>query len=128
MKKQQVKISSPDEFGKFLKYTSPSTWIILGLVIALMVGFFAWSILYKLTIKIMGKADVSGGEVTLHVKDADLKKLDVGQKVYIQGKEGQILSFNDEQPVVSTFELNDGEYTYSVVIGQKRPIDFLLSK
>ena len=128
MKKQEIRISNPEEFNKHLQHTSTVTWIILGLVTALLISFFVWSCIYKLTIKLTGKADISGGEVTLHVKDSDLKKLQVGQKVYIENKEGQILSFLDKQPVVSTFELSDGEYTYNVVIGEMRPVDFLLGK
>ena len=42
--------------------------------------------------------------------------------------EGEIISFLDDQPVVSNFELADGEYTYKVIIGEKRPIDFLFGK
>ena len=128
MKKQKIKISNPDEINKHLQHTSPATWIILGLVTILVVSFFIWSALYKLTIKIIGKADITSGSVTLHIKDADLNKLAVGQKVYIKDKEGKIISFLDEQPVVSSFDLIDGEYTYKVVIKEMKPIDFLFKK
>ena len=128
MKKEQVRISNPDELNKHLQYTSPLTWILLFVVTAVLISFFAWSFLYKLTIKLTGKADVSSGEVTLHIKDTDINKLEIGQKVYIADKEGEIISFVDDQPKVTDFALDDGEYTYTIVIGQTRPIDFLLSK
>ena len=128
MKKEQVRISNPDELNKHLQYTSPLTWILLFVVTAVLISFFAWSFLYKLTIKLTGKADVNSGEVTLHIKDADINKLEIGQKVYIADKEGEIISFVDDQPKVTDFALDDGEYTYTIVIGQTRPIDFLLSK
>ena len=128
MKKQQIRISNQDELNKHLQYTSPFTWIALGLIVALLAGFFAWSFLFKLTIKLTGKADVENGAVTLHLENSDLGKLKVGQKVYIAELEGEIISFNDDQPVVSSFALENGEYTYKIVIGEMRPIDFLLSK
>ena len=127
-KNRDIKISNPDGFNKHLQHTSPVTWIVLGLIIAILISLFVWSFLYKVTIKLMGKADVTGGEVTLHVKDSDLNKLQVGQKVYIEGKEGEIISFIDDQPKVSNFALNDGEYTYAIHLKQTRPIDFLLNK
>ena len=127
-KKQTTSISNPSELNKHLQNTSPSTWIILFLVAFLLIGFFVWASIYELQIKIMGVAQITSGEVTLNVKQADLNKLKEGQKVYIADKEGTILSFNDKQPVVSHFELSDGEYTYKVIIGEKKPIEYLINR
>ena len=71
-------------------------------------------------------ANIAKGQVTLVVEEKSLSKLQVGQKVYIAGQEGEILSFKDELPVVSSFSLNDGDYEYYIVIGEKKPVDFLL--
>lgn len=127
--KEQVRISNPDELNKYLQHTNPLTWVLLGLVIALLVAFFAWSFIYKLTIKVIGKADVNSGVVTLHVKEADLGKIKVGQKVYIDKYVLTISSIEDKEPVVSdTVPLEDKSYNYTIVIGETRPIDFLLNK
>ena len=128
MKNKQVRISNPDELNKHLQHTSFFTWLILGVAISLLAGFFVWSLLYKMTIKIKGTANVTNHVAVLLLEDSDLDKLKVGQKVYIQDKEGEILSFENKQPVISTFELSDGEYTYKVIIGEKTPFDFLLGK
>ena len=128
MKKEEIKISSPDELNKHIQQTSPITWILLGMTIILLVAFFAWSMIFKIKIKLTGKAHITSGEVTLTIKDSDLNKLKIGQKVYIENLEGEIVSFLDEQPVVSSFSLNDGEYTYSLVLKEAKPIDFLLGK
>ena len=127
MKKQQVRISNQEEFNKHLQHTSPATWIVLGLVVAMLIAFFAWSILFKITVKFSGQADVVGGAVTLNMTNSDFKKVNVGSKIYINDIAGEIVSFVDNQPVVSSFALEDGEYTY-VAVGEARPIDFLLNK
>lgn len=124
MKKALKTINNPDELNKSLSYSSPTTWITLSIVIISLVGFFVWSLLYKIQIKVSGLATVVGGHVTLNVKDEDLSKLEDGQKVFISGVEGQIVSIIDSKPVVSTFSLNDGEYEYYVVVGEMKPIDF----
>ena len=126
MKNNAKSISNPEDLNKHLKYTSPVTWIILGLVICLLAGFFAWACVYKMKVKISGLANVQSGEVSLVVSDSSKSKLAVGQKVYILEQIGEIVSFSDEKPVVSGFDLQDGEYTYTVVLKEIKPIEFLI--
>ena len=126
MKKNYSGVSNPDDLNNHLQYTSPFTWISLGAVVAILIAFFAWSFLYRIKEKLTGEATILSGQVTLEIKDGDLTKLKVGQKVYISSLEGEILSFEDSQPVVSTFDLKDGEYTYTIVLREIRPIDYLI--
>ena len=130
MKKKNKTITNPDELNKSLSYSSPITWITLSTVIILLIGFFVWSFIYKIQIKVSGLATINSGKVTLHVDDSDLSSLKQGQYVYISGQKGEILSINesDKQPVVSSFSLDDGEYNYYIVIGEKKPIDFWFDK
>ena len=128
MKKKQVSITNPEELNKNLQYSSPLTWIALSGVILLIIGFFVWSIIYKIEYKIEGIANIVSGAVTLNVTPSSLNKLKVDQKVYISGLEGTIVSFDeDKQPVVTNFDLEDGEYPYYIEI-YIRPVDFLIDK
>ena len=124
MKRKPKTINSPDELSKTLSYSSPATWITLISVILLLAGFFVWSFVYKIKVKVSGTATITSGSVTLRVDEKDLGSLKEGQKVYISGIEGQIVSFNDNQPVVSSFQLNDGDYSYYIVVKEMKPIDF----
>lgn len=129
MKKRPKTISSPDELDKHLQYTSPVTWIVLGAITAVLISFFVWSMVYKIAIKITGTALISNNEVTLNVDKSSRSQLAVGQKVYIVDKAGEILSFKDDgSPVVSSMELSDGEYVYTVVIKEMKPFDFVIGK
>lgn len=128
MKKNNKTITNPDELNKNLQYSSPITWIILTSVVFLLLGFFVWSCIYSITFKLTGMASINEGQVTLVIEERSISKLQVGQKVYIAGQEGEILSIKDDQPVVSTFSLQDGDYEYYIVIGEKKPIEFLLGK
>ena len=127
MKKQQVRIYNQEEFNKHLQHTSLATWIVLGLVVAMLIAFFAWSFLFKLTVRFSGQAEVLSGAVSIKMTSSELKKVKVGSKIYINDIEGEIISFTNNQPVDSKFALEDGEYTY-VAVGEARPIDFLLNK
>ena len=125
MKKKQAKISNPDELNKNLSYNSPVTWIVLGTVILLLAGFFAWSLVYKIQIELYGTANITSGAVTLTLNDeSKLDQLKVGQKVYVSNDEGEI-SFKDDNHIeVKDIDLADGEYTCYVVINELRPIEF----
>lgn len=125
MKKKQTKISNPDELNKNLSYNSPVTWIVLGTVILLLAGFFAWSLIYKIQIKLFGTANIASGAVTLTLNDeTKSNELKVGQKVYVSGDEGVISSIDDGHAIVSDITLADGEYTCYVVINELKPIEF----
>ena len=125
MKNEKAKISNPDDLNKNLSYNSPVTWIVLGSVILSLLGFFAWSIIYKIPIKLSGVANVSSGAISLRVDESKLTQLKEGQKVYISGSEGMISSFdNENQPVVSGFTLPDGDYDYYIVLKEMKPIEF----
>lgn len=123
--KKKVIISNPEDLEKNLQYISPITWIILSIVALLIAGLFSWSFLYKIQDKIIGKANVIAGEVTLNINNSNLSKIKVGQKVYILDQVGEIVSIKDRQPIVSSFSLVDGEYEYTL-INEMRPIDFLV--
>ena len=129
MKKSVANITNPDELDKALKHSSPMTWITLGVVIALLASFFVWSLIFKIAIKISGIANIANSEVTLYVEESHLYELAVGQKVYIQDVEGEIVSLKDDgQPVVSNMSLANGEYTYYIVVKEVHPFDFLIGK
>ena len=128
MKKEDIKISSPDELNKHLQHASPFTWTILFVVIALLIGFFVWSLIYKVKVKITGKAYVESGEATLYVDESSLNKLKAGQVVYVSNQQGY-LSFNDEnKPIVSQLTLEKGEYTYQIIIKEMKPFEFLINR
>jgi len=129
MKKNTANVSNPDELNKYLQNASPVTWIIIFLVVVIIAGFFAWSFLARIKVRITGNASISSHVATLHVEEKDLERLEVGQVVTINNQEGKILSFNDDKtPVVSSFTLDDGEYTYSITVREIRPIDFFIGK
>ncbi|MBQ9457924.1 MAG: hypothetical protein IJU64_05410 [Bacilli bacterium] len=118
-------IASPDELNRHLQRTSWSTWIILGVVMFLLVSFFVWATFAKLPASVVGTALIQNGEASLTMKEEDLVKLAVGQKVRISGQERSIISFVEGNPVISPFQLDDGKYSYSIVVKEIRPIDFL---
>lgn len=128
MKRKNPSIANPDELNKHLQHSSPLTWVILGVVIALLAALFTWSALGTVRFKLLGKASVLQGEATLVVETKDRTKLALGQKVVINGKEGSITFLTDEAALAGPFELADGDYSYYVVLAEKHPIEFFFGR
>ena len=126
MKKKQAKISNPDELNKNLSYNSPVTWIVLGTVILLLAGFFAWSLIYKIQIKLFGTITNTGGNITLTLKDESKSgEIKVDQKVYVTDDEGVISSVDENHIFVSDITLADGQsIDCYVVVKEIKPIEF----
>ena len=129
MSKKPTSISNPEELNKHLQYSSPVTWIVLGSVLLLLGGLFAWASLAKVKAKLTGTATIVDHVVTLDIQKNDLAKLSVDQKVYILDLEGSILSLDeDNNPTLSNFDLEDGNYPYTIVLKEVRPIQFLFGE
>ena len=128
-KKNEIEINSPEDLNKQLRSAKPFTWCVLGAVILALIALILWSFFTKITYKIDGMAHISSGEVSLVIEEKRLPELEVGQKVYISNIEGQITKINeDKTPVITTFELEDGDYPYVLIIKIIRPIDYFTRK
>lgn len=126
MNKKYKSISNPDELNKYLQHTSFISWIILGFVMVVLLLFFVWTFIFKIEVKLQGKAEVNDGYIQFYIDENDFKKISVGNKVYIAGKESTIVSVENKNALASKIDLADGEYTYVIVIKEMRPIDFLI--
>ena len=91
MKKPVQSIASPEALNKRLQKTSPATWAVLFGVIALLIGFFAWSFFATISVKLTGSASVVSNQASLQIKEKDLAKVNVGQKVYILEQVGEVI-------------------------------------
>ena len=125
----EKKITSPEKLNDYLKATSVTTWVLLGVVMAFLVGVLIWSHLAEVTYKIEGKATISSSEVRLEIDESRLDELKVGQIVYILDSKGEITSIDDDgMPVISGINLSDGEYEYTLIIKTINPIEYLLNR
>ena len=125
----EKRITSPEKLNDYLKATNVITWVLLGIIIAFLVGILIWSHLAEITYKIEGNATISSGEVILEIDESRLDEIKVGQTIYILNSEGEITSIDDNgMPVISGINLSDGEYEYTIIIKTINPIEYLLNR
>lgn len=122
------RISGPEELDKILKRTNPLVWIVLVGNVVLLLLFFLWAILGTVKQETEMTAIVSEGSVSIYAGD-NIGQVKEGQKVYIEGETGTIVSVTDDGTIlISDMPLDDGAYTCNIVIREIKPIEFLLDK
>ena len=128
-KKSLEKISSPDKLDDYLKVSSPSLWLIMLAVVALLVGTLVWSSVEELQTKINTVASITNNDVEIVLTGSDADKVEVGMKVYIGKVETTIdnVKYDDlgRAIVLCSADLSDGNYKAEIVTESIHPISFL---
>ena len=128
-KKSIDRISSPEQLTDYLRVTNPGIWTILAVVIILLAGLFAWSMVGDLETVADGTAIVENGTAQIMVTDTVNSKLEAGM----------IVRIGDAEYTISTVEADDygrnvafapvdkanGKYDVKIVTESIHPIQFL---
>ena len=128
-KKTLERISSPEQLTDYLQVTNPGIWVVLGAVILLLTGIFAWSMVSTLETCV---------DVTVVVEDhiaqvvpTGCNTLTVGLPLYVAWQKYMIASVETDEYGRMTgkaeIELPDGVYEGRAAVEETHPIDFLLS-
>ena len=99
-KESLKRVSSPEQLNEYLQVTSPTSWVVFGAAILLIVSLLLWSSVTAVESYAAGKAQVQDGVLTLVFDDtAKAENIEVGMDV----KVGDTL-----MPVVSIGQDSDG--------------------
>ena len=99
-KESLKRVSSPEQLNEYLQVTSPTSWIVFGAALLLIVSLLIWSSVTAVESYAAGKAEVQDGVLTLVFDDtAKAENIEVGMDV----KVGDTL-----MPVVSIGQDSDG--------------------
>lgn len=84
------KVTSPEELHDYIRVSSPSVWLLIGAVAALLIGVLIWAAFGTLdsTVTVSGVSD--GGVVRCYVSES--AGIQAGSKVWLNGTEGTVRS------------------------------------
>ena len=128
-KKSLERISSPEKLDDYLKVSTPSLWIVLLAVIALLVGIFVWASVGRLetTIDAVVTIENKQGQIVLTGNDAE--KIKSGMIVNMDDVQSDIklIKYDDLGRAIALcdFDVPDGNYKVQIVIESIHPISFL---
>ena len=151
------KVNSPEQLDSYLKVTSPSVWLILCAIIALLIGAIVWGTVGKLETTIDTGAFVENKIAYCYFKEDNRDKVKPGHIIRIDDKEyvvkkigygGQIgvdtatagssldnlmahlVDVKDKEFVyiaVADCDLEDGAYKATLVLDSVSPLEFVFN-
>ncbi len=129
-KKAMNRISSPEDLTSYMRVTSPGMWVILAAVIILLAGLFAWAAVGTLETTVDATAVIQNHTAQIVATGQGAEELKAGMQLRIASQEFVIASVNYDEygraAAYAELPLPDGSYDATIVVGQTRPIEFLL--
>ncbi len=127
-KKSIEKVSSPEQLNEYIRVTNPGVWMVLTAIVILLIGVCVWGFMGHLDTTITTVAVAENSEITVYVKEGDIKSVKEGMKVVVDDKECEITHIS-AQPVsvgdsfseyaLHIGNLQSGEWVYPVTVSGK---------
>ena len=129
-KEAMNRITSPDQLNDHLRVTRPSVWIVLAAVILLLVGLFVWANIGDLETRANVRIMVQSGEARV-IGDGQAVNIEKGMTVRFKDSDAEAAvekaGRTADGYLVGVFrtDMDDGEYTGTIVLDSVKPISFL---
>jgi hypothetical protein len=130
-KKALTRIASPEELNDYLKVTNPANWMILGSIIAILIGIIVWSFAGNLNTYVSGEATAEDGQITANIVNDNARFIREGQTIMIGEKTSKVFKVEQDEfgrtRVEASMDIPDGEYMVKIVIEQITPFELLFN-
>ena len=118
------KVSSPEQLNDYIKVSSVSVWIILGVILLLLISVFVWGAFGSLTTTVTANGVAQDGAVVCYVENTD--QIKAGHKVRIGDLSGTVKAVSQD-PVsaediaakydaYTTYKVNPADWSFAVEI------------
>lgn len=89
------RLQTPDDLDRYVRVTSPSVWVALAAVLALVMGLLAWGIFGSVATTVEAKAVCIDG-MTICLLDSDqVKRVHEGDQAYAEGETTKVAIVNN---------------------------------
>lgn len=89
-KRATERLHSPDDLDRYVRVTNPSVWAILGAIVALLAGLFAWGVFGAVTKSVNATATCVNGRVVCFLDADDAAQVHVGDEANVAGARMEI--------------------------------------
>ena len=121
-KESVERVSSPEQLSDILHVTSPAVWVVLAAVILSLASLFVLSGVTAVECYATGRAEVSGGVLTITFDDADkAENVEAGMDVKAGGKEALVSSvrYDENGRLMAAADVDLPEGSYDARVGYK---------
>ena len=89
------RLQSPDDLDRYVRVTSPSVWVVLGAVIALVLGLLAWGIFGSVDTTVSATAVNTMNGTLCFLQPDQAARVKEGDSAYIDGQNLTVASVTD---------------------------------
>lgn len=121
-KESLKRVSSPEQLNEYLQVTSPTSWVVFGAAILLIVSLLIWSSVTAVESYVAGKAEVQDGVLTLVFDDTKkAENIEVGMDVRVGDTLTPVMSIGQDSDgnVFAVADTNLPDGTYEARVGYK---------
>lgn len=121
-KESLKRVSSPEQLNEYLQVTSPTSWVVFGAAILLIVSLLIWSSVTAVESYAAGKAEVQDGVLTLVFDDTKkAENIEVGMDVRVGDTLTPVMSIGQDSDgnVFAVADTNLPDGTYEARVGYK---------
>lgn len=128
-KKTMEKISSPEQLSDYLRVTNPGIWTILSVIVLILLGMIAWSIVGTLETTVDASVSVQANTASIVITSSTNEDIKTGMTVRLVDKEYVISEVSKDEYgrdiAYAEVSLPDGNYDAKVIVEEIHPIKFL---
>ena len=121
-KESLKRVSSPEQLSEYLHVTSPTSWVVFGAAVLLIVSLLIWSSVTAVESYAAGNAEVQDGVLTLTFDDAKkAENIEVGMNVRVGDTMMPVMSIGQDSDgnVFAVADTNLPDGTYEARVGYK---------
>lgn len=131
-KKSLDRVNSPEALEDYIQVTNPGVWLVMGAVIALLIGACVWGYWGRMESTVSASAIAENGIVVCAIPSEKLTSVSVGMTVHISGTEGTVSSVSvsaerSEYQLTISADVPDGIYPVEIVTESIRPMDLIFN-
>lgn len=124
-KKSIDRVSSPEQLNEYIRVANPGVWMVLAAIVILLIGAVVWGVVGHIDTTVTAVSVVENGTMRVYVKETDVGKIKLGQKVRMEDGEGTVAEIAAEPVMVDgqftdymchIGALHSGEWVYAVVV------------
>ncbi len=92
--KASDRLQSPDDLEKYVRVTTPSVWLVLSAILALVLGLFAWAVFGSVSTTVTAVGTCIDGQVVCFLDPEQCENVAVGNPAYIDMRDGAVASIS----------------------------------
>lgn len=131
-KKSLDRVNSPEALEDYIQVTNPGVWLVMGAIIALLIGACVWGFFGRMESTVSASAISENGSVSCSVSGDRIASIAVGMTVHINNTNGTVETVSLDSKsgmfhISIAADVPEGIYPIEIVTESIRPMDLIFN-